>query len=433
MHKDAVEHVKTCSTCQARDKRNYENPTRVVEPPVINFQWHLDCVVMANEAGMIEGLEDISPRAPKRYMVVARENVTGWAEARAVTNLTSDVVSGFFLEEILPRFGATMRVVVVDNGGEFQGRFADLVASYKIGRVTISPHNPAANGLVERGHSPLKEAIYRRLRETPGSRWSDHLPYALWADRCTVRRSTGMTPYFLMYGHDCVLPIDVKEVTRMLSNWEAVRSHDDVLVARMAQLERRPEEVRKAMDRLRSSRESSVDARNDRNELKQRDREFLPGDLVSVRDAARDKTHRTREGDRYWGPFRVIRKGVNGAFTLSELDGTQKKGKIAGNRVRRWYPRQDIEEEDRREAAATAPHSNDRDETAASESDDSDRYEVSEIIDSRRYVDKIKYRVKWKGWGNKGIQWIDAADFHQDDVVVADFHRRYPTKPIHLQ
>jgi hypothetical protein len=165
-----------------------------------------------------------------------------------------------------------------------------------------------------------------------------------------VRRSTGVTPYYLMYGHECVLPIGLAETTRMLSNWETVYTTEDLIVARMGQLERRPEEVSRAMVRLRRSRAAGVNSRNERYERRQRNRDFQVGDLVLVRDAARDNTHRTKEADRYWGPFRVVRQGANGAFALAELNGALKRGRFAGNRVRRWYPRQDIETEDRAQA-----------------------------------------------------------------------------------
>jgi hypothetical protein len=46
------------------------------------------------------------------------------------------------------------------------------------------------------------------LEKTPGC-WLDELPSVLWSLRTTPNRSTGYTPFFLVYGAEAVLPTDV--------------------------------------------------------------------------------------------------------------------------------------------------------------------------------------------------------------------------------
>jgi hypothetical protein len=59
--------------------------------------------------------------------------------------------------------------------------------------VCISAYNAAGNGMIERGHGPIKEALYKMMR-TRGPDWVSLLPYVLWADRATARQSTGYSP-----------------------------------------------------------------------------------------------------------------------------------------------------------------------------------------------------------------------------------------------
>ena len=40
--------------------------------------------------------------------------------------------------------------------------------------------------------------------------WLDELPAVLWSLRTTPNRSTGFTPFFLMYGAEAVLPADIE-------------------------------------------------------------------------------------------------------------------------------------------------------------------------------------------------------------------------------
>ncbi len=47
------------------------------------------------------------------------------------------------------------------------------------------------------------------LERTPGC-WVEELPSVLWSIRTTPNRSTGFTPFFLVYGAEAVLPTDIR-------------------------------------------------------------------------------------------------------------------------------------------------------------------------------------------------------------------------------
>ena len=48
----------------------------------------------------------------------------------------------------------------------------------------------------------------RDLKHAVGA-WFDELPSVLWGLRTTPNRSTGRTPFFLVYGAEAVLPSDL--------------------------------------------------------------------------------------------------------------------------------------------------------------------------------------------------------------------------------
>ena len=48
----------------------------------------------------------------------------------------------------------------------------------------------------------------RDLKHAAGA-WVDELPSVLWGLRTTPNRSTGRTPFFLVYGAEAVLPSDL--------------------------------------------------------------------------------------------------------------------------------------------------------------------------------------------------------------------------------
>ena len=59
-----------------------------------------------------------------------------------------------------------------------------------------------------------------------------------------------------------------------------------------------------------------------------------------------------------------------------------------------------------------------------------EHYEVSEIVDSRRFRKKLQFFVRWEGYGNEDMQWVNASDFDHDDDVVLAFARRNLDKPV---
>jgi hypothetical protein len=55
----------------------------------------------------------------------------------------------------------------------------------------------------------LKPRIYNDLNKF-GKRWMKELPSVVWSLRMTPSRATGFTPFFLVYGAEAILPIDLE-------------------------------------------------------------------------------------------------------------------------------------------------------------------------------------------------------------------------------
>jgi hypothetical protein len=63
-----------------------------------------------------------------------------------------------------------------------------------------------ANGMILQG---LKPRIYNDLNKF-GKRWMKGLPSVVWSLRTTPSRATGFAPFFLVYGTEDILPIDLE-------------------------------------------------------------------------------------------------------------------------------------------------------------------------------------------------------------------------------
>ena len=73
--------------------------------------------------------------------------------------------------------------------------------------------HPQSNGQAERMNQTVIAGIKPRLQvplERTAGCWLDELPAVLWGIRTTPNRSTGYTPFFMVYGTEVVRPTDLE-------------------------------------------------------------------------------------------------------------------------------------------------------------------------------------------------------------------------------
>ena len=270
-------------------------------------------------------------------IIVCRDDLSGVTEGRALHNASAKEVARFFWEQIICRYGAVYEVVT-DNGSETKGAFELLVKKYGIHHIRISPYNSKANGVVERGHFILREALIRSC-EGVVSCWPQLLPHALFADRITIRRATGFSPYYLLHGVHPVLPMDLREATFMVEGFRQNMSHSDLLTLRIRQLERRVEDIARAAKVLEQTRLHSKYQFEARFAHRLKQDSYKPGDLVLVRNTAIEKEMNRKSKPRYLGPFEIVRQTKYGSYVIKELNGDVSRESVAAFRLLRYHPR----------------------------------------------------------------------------------------------
>jgi RNase H-like domain found in reverse transcriptase/Integrase zinc binding domain/Reverse transcriptase (RNA-dependent DNA polymerase) len=329
MYSDVEEWVKTCVECQKRSQLRYEEELHPTWSVMVWDKVGMDIVLM--------------PKADdgSEYLVLARDDLSGWVEGRALVAATAENVARFLYEEVICRHGCPRRVVV-DGGRENLGDTRDLLRDYRIQRTVISPYHPQTAGLIERGHAPVVNALAKYSKGT-SSDWPLHLPLALWADRISVRRSTGYSAFDLVYGRDCVLPVELMIDTWTTVDWEGIKSREDLILARMQQLDQRSAWRILARNNLRNSRKANKTYYDNVKRLRPTSQQLQAGDLVLMLDGNIKKSRNLKFTDRWRGPFRIVEKAENSTFyQLAELDGTLMKSTVAGNRLKKFYSR-DVE------------------------------------------------------------------------------------------
>jgi transposase InsO family protein len=118
-----------------------------------------------------------------------------------------------FFTDIVYRFGVP-NSVITDNGSQFTGKkFLEFCDKLHIRVDWVAVAHPQTNGQVERANGMilqgLKPRIFDRLDKS-GRKWLQELPAVLWSLRTTPSRATRFTPFFLVYGAEAVLPMDLE-------------------------------------------------------------------------------------------------------------------------------------------------------------------------------------------------------------------------------
>ena len=78
--------------------------------------------------------------------------------------------------------------------------------------LRVLPYNSQANGKIEKYHFNFREGL---AKATGGdlAKWYWFVPHVLWAERITVRKNLGCSPFFMLTGAHPIIPLDLVEAT----------------------------------------------------------------------------------------------------------------------------------------------------------------------------------------------------------------------------
>nr|GEU34643.1 reverse transcriptase domain-containing protein [Tanacetum cinerariifolium] len=158
-----------------------------------------------------EGIDFKGPFSSSRgnkYILVAVDYFSKWVEAKALPTNDSRVVVKF-LRSLFARFG-TPRAIISDRRTHFcNDQFAKVMTKYGVTHCLTTAYHPQMSGRVEVSNRGLKRILERMVGENHAL-WPDKLDDALWAFRTAFKTPIGCTPYKLVYGKSCHLPIELE-------------------------------------------------------------------------------------------------------------------------------------------------------------------------------------------------------------------------------
>nr|GFB56787.1 reverse transcriptase domain-containing protein [Tanacetum cinerariifolium]GFB59985.1 reverse transcriptase domain-containing protein [Tanacetum cinerariifolium] len=111
--------------------------------------------------------------------------------------------------KFLTQFG-TPEAIISDRGTHFcNDQFSRVMAKYGATHRLSTAYHPQTNRKVEVTNHGLKRILERTVGENR-TLWSDKLEDALWAFKTAFKTPAGCTPYRLVYGKACHLPLELE-------------------------------------------------------------------------------------------------------------------------------------------------------------------------------------------------------------------------------
>ncbi|KAH9293759.1 hypothetical protein KI387_041035, partial [Taxus chinensis] len=162
------------------------------------MQWGLDFIGVINP----------NSSQGHKWILTATDYFTKWTEAVALKEANESSILDFY-EGIVTRFGVPA-TIISDNALAFIGsKITGWAIKNGTYLSTSSNYYPQGNGQAESTNKNLLKIIRRTLDENQRT-WHTKLKMALWADRIMPKRSTGSSPFKLVYGKEAVLPISLE-------------------------------------------------------------------------------------------------------------------------------------------------------------------------------------------------------------------------------
>lgn len=296
MAKDIEGHIGRCQRCNQA-----KMPYHKVKTPLGRLVASRPLECLAIDFTLLEPSSD-----GKENVLVMTDVFSKFTQAVATKDQKASTVAKVLVHEFFFRFGVPLRLHS-DQGRNFEGSvIKELCKIFGVRKSSTTPYHPEGNAICERFNRTL-HGMLSTLEKDKKRQWAKHLQEVVHAFNTTQHSSTGFTPYFLLYGRECRLAIDLTLGTR-----PELTSTDWVSTLQ--------ERLATAYNLAKAKIDEEADRRKRLYDRNTKSHNLQPGTVVRIRKRVMG---RCKIGDA-WGTrlFRVVsRQGENDVYVITPCDG----------------------------------------------------------------------------------------------------------------
>ena len=225
MRSEVANWARQCINCQrAKVQRNTVPPIGHFEVPNRRFSHiHVDIISFPQSNGF-------------SHLLTVVDRFTRWPAAIPIHDMSAETVVDALAYGWISSFGVP-KAITTDRGSQFTSTiWGQLLQTWGIESHHTTAYHPEANGLVERLHRRMKEALVA-LCEDARDQWYWRLPMVLLAIRTTFKPDVGASPADLVYGEGLAVPGDILG-NEQLDDVELLRRQQSLLANMRMEVER---------------------------------------------------------------------------------------------------------------------------------------------------------------------------------------------------
>lgn len=195
LRKQVAHWARTCVPCQtSKIQQHVKSPVSTFTVPQRRFDHiHVDIV------GPLPSSRGFT------HLFTIIDRFTRWPEAIPLSDTSTQACARALITHWIARFGLPCHMTS-DRGSQFTSDLWSTVARLLGTQIHhTTAYHPQANGLVERFHRHLKQALRARLT---GPDWSDALPWVLLGIRTAPKEDLNSSSAELVYGAPLTVPGD---------------------------------------------------------------------------------------------------------------------------------------------------------------------------------------------------------------------------------
>ena len=193
---DVASYINSCPRCIKRKSQPDVAPLLDTEATQPLELVHLDYLQIEPSKGNIENV------------LIVTDHFTRYAQAYP-SKIQTALATAKLLWNFIIHYGFPTKIIS-DQGHNFESKLiANLCQVAGTQKLRTSPYHPQTSGQYEQFNNTLLNMLGTLTPEQKKD-WKTYVPAMVHAHNCTRNAATGYSPYYLLFGREPRLPIDVE-------------------------------------------------------------------------------------------------------------------------------------------------------------------------------------------------------------------------------